>query len=179
MPHIDPISRQAAAEQGLGRVMDAFAEMGDQDAVFPRILAHAPNYAQALGDALATSLLDGGVDHNLKEIVRIQLARTAADPYFSGLRSRKALAGGLSEARIDAGSFGSGDADEFTPAEKWALRYAYLMYRHPERVDNTFYEEGKQHFTEAQIMEIGGMIAVHYGMQVFMSTLQDGSDSKA
>ena len=34
------------------------------------------------------------------------------------------------------------------------------------------HEEGKQHFTEAQIMELGGMIALHHGMQVLMRTLR-------
>ncbi len=155
MPMIDPIDRQTAQAQGLGGVLEAFADMGDPDGIFPRILAHAPKYAQALGDALATSFLDGNVDHRLKEIVRIQLARTAQDPYFAGLRSTKATAAGLTEEQIDAGSRGGKDAPEFTPAERWALRYAHLMYRHPEQVDS------------------GGMIAVHYGMQVFMRTLED------
>lgn len=172
MTHIDPVDRETAEAQGLEPVLVAFAEMGDPEGIFPRILAHAPNYAQALGDAMAKAHLDGGVDHELKEIIRIQLARTAQDPYFSGLRSRKAAT--LTEERIDAGSGESLDDADFTPAEQWALRYAYLMYRHPEQVNDAFYEEGKQHFSEAQIMEIGGMIAVHYGMQVFMRTMQNG-----
>lgn len=175
MPIIDPVDRQTAEDHGLGPVLDAFAEMGDEEGVFPRILARVPNFAEAIGDAMAKSHLEGGVDHELKELIRIQLARTARDPYFAGLRSRKAIAAGLSEDRIDAGSTAHPDEGQFTPAERWALRYAYHMYRHPERVDRAFYDEGKQHFTEAQIMEIGGMIAVHYGMQVFMRTLGDGS----
>lgn len=173
MPHIEPVDRHSAEEQGLGSVLDAFAEMGDDEGIFPRILAHAPNYAKAIGEAMAEAHLEGGVDHQLMEIVRIQLARTAQDPYFAGLRSRKAISAGLSEERIDAGSGDSPDDADFTPAETWALRYAYLMYRHPEQVDSSFYEEGKQHFTEAQIMELGGLIALHHGMQVFMRTLQN------
>jgi hypothetical protein len=34
-----------------------------------------------------------------------------------------------------------------------------------------FYAEGKTHFTEAQIMELGAFIAFHYGMQAFTRTL--------
>ena len=48
------------------------------------------------------------------------------------------------------------------------------MYRQPEKIDKAFYDEGKGHFTEAQIMELGGMIALHYGMAVFMRTMQAG-----
>jgi hypothetical protein len=45
------------------------------------------------------------------------------------------------------------------------------MYRSPDEIDSAFYDEGKRHFSEAQIMELGGMIAIHYGMQRFMATI--------
>lgn len=172
LPIIEPVDREAAEAQGLGGLLEEYAELGDGDALFPRILAHVAGYAEAIGGAMSEAHLRGGVDHELKEIVRIQLARTARDPYFSGLRSQQATDGGLTEERIDAGSTGFETDPGFTDAQRWALRYAHLMYRDPERVDHAFYEEGKRYFTEAQIMELGGLIAVHYGMQVFMRTLQ-------
>ena len=49
------------------------------------------------------------------------------------------------------------------------------MYLNPERVDAAFYAEDKQHYTEAQIMELGAFIAFHYGMQVFARTLKSKS----
>jgi alkylhydroperoxidase family enzyme len=171
MPTIEPIDRDAAVEQGLGRLLDGYADLGDDDALFVRILARAPGYAEAIGAAMAMVHLEGGLDHRLKEIVRIQLARSAQDPYFSGLRSRRALEEGLTEDRIEAGSADFETDPQFTAAEKWALRYAFWMYRRPERLDADFYAEGKLHFSEAQIMELGGLVALHYGMQVFMRTL--------
>ncbi len=173
MPLIDPVDPNSP---GLGSVLESFTGLGDEDAVFPRILARAPKYAEALWSAMAEALFEGNVDHNLKEVIRIQLARTAQDPYFSTLRSQKAIADGLTEEKIDAAAGDFEKDPRFTPAEKWALRLAHLMYREPERVDAAFYDEGKQHFTEAQIMELGGLIAIHYGMQVFMRTLHDPPD---
>lgn len=168
MTHIEPVSEEVARQQGLGKVMDTYADLGDPEAVFPRILAHADGYAKALTTAMNTAHFEGGVDPRLKELMRLQLATTAGDPYFAGLRS-----GALDDAEVAAATSGDFEStDAFTDAEKWALRYAYLMYREPENVDAAFYEEGKGHFTEAQIMEMGGLIAVHYGMQVFMATLQ-------
>jgi hypothetical protein len=38
-------------------------------------------------------------------------------------------------------------------------------------VDAAFYAEGKRHYTEAQIMELGAFIAFHYGMHAFARTL--------
>jgi alkylhydroperoxidase family enzyme len=141
------------------------------DALFPRILARVPAYAKALLRAMLLSHGEGKVDHKLKEIIRISLARTAGDKYFAGLRSAKAKQQGLDEQAIEAGA---GDPDGhpcLSPAEKCALRYARLMYLDPSGVDAGFYAEMKQHFSEAQIMELGAFIAFHYGMQVFMRTL--------
>jgi alkylhydroperoxidase family enzyme len=101
----------------------------------------------------------------------VQLARTAGDPYFGGLRSARARAAGLDESRIEAGAGKFEDDPGFSAAEKWALRYAREMYLNPERIDATFYDEGKRHYSEAQIMELGAFIAFHYGMQAFARTL--------
>jgi alkylhydroperoxidase family enzyme len=172
MTLIDPVDRSQAEEQGLRSRLDSFTGLGDESATFIRILARAPGYAEALWDAMAEALFEGNVDHSLKEIIRIQLANKAEDPYFSSLRSKKALDSGLTEERIAAGQGDFVNDPQFTDAEKWALDYAYRMYRTPETVDAAFYDEGKQLWSEAQIMELGGLIAIHYGLQTFMRTLQ-------
>jgi alkylhydroperoxidase family enzyme len=168
---LEPMARPDAEQRGLGEVLETSEHSGVPGELFIRILAHVPGYAEAIHDAMRTSHVEGSVDHRLKEIIRIQLARTANDPYFAGLRSTRALEEGLTEELIDACS-GEFESDtRFSDAEKWALRYAYLMYRSPDEIDSAFYDEGKRHFSEAQIMELGGMIAIHYGMQRFMATI--------
>jgi len=157
--------------RGLGSRLESFSVLGDQSATFPRILARAPKYAEALWDAMAEALFEGDVDHSLKEMVRIQLATKAGDPYFSSLRSKVAMDAGLTEERIQAALGDFASDPQFSAAEKWALEYAYRLYRTPASVDAAFYEEGKRHWTEAQIMELGGLAAIHYGMQMFMRTL--------
>lgn len=170
---IRPIGDDAAAEAGLADTDRSFVRLGDPDATFTRLLGHVPGYAEAMWGAMSEALFEGGVEHRLKEIIRIRLARTAGDPYFSSLRSVEALAAGLSEDLIDAGCGDFETEPRFTDADKWALRYASEMYRNPAGVDASFYDEGKRHFSEAQIMELGGLIAVFHGMSVFMSTLAD------
>jgi len=154
-----------------GSLEASFIRLGDADASFVRVLAHVPKYAEAVWGAMAESLFEGGVDVSLKEMMRIQLAVLANDPYFSNLRSRVAIEAGLSEERISAALGDFGNDPQFSDGEKWALSYAYLMYREPERVDTAFYDEGKKYWSEAQIVEMGGLLAVHYGMAVLMSTL--------
>jgi alkylhydroperoxidase family enzyme len=171
MPHVEPLKREDIRDPELLELIRRGEGLGVPDALFPRILAHAPGHAKALLRALLVSHAEGNVEHRLKEIIRIRLARIAGDPYFAGLRSKRAGESGLDEETIEAASKGGEDNPRFTPAERWALRYARDMYLNPERVDAAFYDEGKKHYTEAQIMELGAFIAFHYGMQAFMRTL--------
>ncbi len=172
MSVIDPVALADIDQSEWRSMIDQAEALGVPDRQFLQIMAHAPGYAEALFDSLHRSHATGAVDHKLKEIIRIQLARKAGDGYFAKLRSEKAKQQGLSEDAIDAGC-GDFDTDpRFTDAEKWALSYAYLMYRDPKMIDKAFYDEGKTHYTEAQIMELGAFIAFHYGMQVFMGTLK-------
>jgi hypothetical protein len=172
MTHIAPLSNDAIADPELRALMAEAAALGVPDELFPRILARAPEQAVPLMRALIMSHAQGNVDHRLKEIIRILLARFANDEYFAGLRSAKARAMGLTEARIDDGCAAyEDDAKGFNAAEKCALRYADLMFLDAGQVDKAFYDEMKQHWSEAQIMELGAFIAFHYGMQMFMRSL--------
>lgn len=171
MSYIEPLKPEEIRDPELRELIRRGEELGVPDSLFPRILARAPEHAKALLRALLVSHSEGSVDHRLKEIIRVQLARIAGDPYFGALRSRQAQREGLDEQAIDASSNKPEGQARFSPAEKWALRYAREMYLNPERVDAAFYEEGKKHYSEAQIMELGAFIAFHYGMQAFMRTL--------
>ncbi len=174
MSHIAPLDRAAIdnlADPELLSLMTRAEALGVPDEMFTRIVARVPAYAKVLLNALLVSHGQGSVDHRLKEIIRIQLARFAGDTYFSALRSKRALAAGLDEATIDEGCNNYEQGTRFTEAEKMALRYADMMYLDANQVDAAFYNELKKHYTEAQIMELGGFISFHYGMQVFMRTL--------
>jgi alkylhydroperoxidase family enzyme len=172
MTLIPTIPLESLAQSNLRGLVNMAKDLRVPDPLFFQILAHCPGYTEALFDALHRSHADGNVDHKLKEIIRIRLARQAEDKYFSNLRSQRALDEGLTEARIDAGCGDFAKDKKFTAAEKWALSYAALMYTEPQKVNEKFYNEGKKHYTEAQIMELGAFIAFHYGMQVFMRTIQ-------
>ena len=170
---IKPLRLDEIGDEELKALIVRCTALGVPDENFPGILARVPNHANALLQALLHSHTEGNVDHRLKEIIRILLARTAGDAYFAGLRSKRAAKEGLDEETIEAGC-GAFDADpRFDDAEKWALRYAHTLYRTPEAVDAAFYAEGKRHYSEAQIMELGAFIAFHYGMQVFMRSNSD------
>jgi alkylhydroperoxidase family enzyme len=169
--HIQALPLDEIEDPELRALVAQAAALGVPDETFCGIVGRVPEYAKALLRAMLMSHAEGNVDHRLKEIIRVQLARTARDPYFLCLRSAKARAQGLTEERIAAGSADYENDPQFSAAEKCALRYAERMYLAPAMIDAGFYAEMKRHFTEAQIMELGAFIAFHYGMQVFMRTL--------
>jgi alkylhydroperoxidase family enzyme len=171
MLQIDPLEPDDVGDPELKSLIARCEALGVPDARFGGILARVPAHAKALLRALLVSHTEGNVDHRLKEVIRVQLARTAGDPYFAALRSAPAKKLGLEEETIEAGSAKFEDDARFSDAEKWALRYARELYRNPETVDAAFYAEGKRHYSEAQIMELGAFIAFHYGMQAFMRTI--------
>jgi alkylhydroperoxidase family enzyme len=168
---VEPLKVAEIRDPELKALIARCTELGVPDVVFAGILARVPGCARALLRAALVSHAEGNVDHRLKEVIRVQLARIAGDPYFAGLRSNRARCLGLSEETI-AAAVGRFEGDpRFTAAEKWALRYARNMYLEPDKVDAAFYAEGRRYYTEAGIMELGAFIAFHYGMQVFMRTM--------
>ena len=170
--YIEPLKSDEILDPELNALIARAEALGVPDTLFPRILARVPAHAKALLRALLVSHAEGNVDHKLKEVIRVQLARTAGDGYFARLRSAPARDQGLDEETIAAGSGKFEDDARFSAAEKWALRYARELYLNPEKVDAACYAEGKKHYSEAQIMELGAFIAFHYGMQAFARTLR-------
>jgi len=171
MTCVAPLPKEAITDPEMRELMAQGEALGVPDDLFPRIAARSPDLAKPFMRALLMSHAEGNVDHRLKEVIRILLARFAGDRYFAALRSRKARDMGLTEERIEAGCNDYEDSELFTEAEKCALRYADQMYLDANKVDAAFYNELKKHFSEAQIMELGAFIAFHYGVQMFMRSL--------
>ena len=105
MTRIAPLPREAIADPELQALIAEGEALGVPDDLFARIIARAPDQAVPLLRALLMSHAQGNVDHKLKEIIRILLARFANDKYFARLRSTRARDMGLTEKRIDEGCF--------------------------------------------------------------------------
>ena len=178
MTYVTPLPLEAISDPEMLELMSQARAVGVPDDLFPRIIWRAPEQAKPIMRALLMSHTQGNVDHRLKEIIRVLLARFANEKYFASLRSRKAQEMGLTERRIDEGcSQYEDDSKEFSEAEKWALRFADMLYLDASQIDKGFYDNLKKHWTEAQIMELGSFIVCHYGMQMAMRALGGKSGS--
>ena len=164
MAYIQPIPMEQIEDADLRAMIERCDAAGVPDRRLGQILAHKPAQAKAALDVIHHSLQQGNVDHRLKEIIRIQLARFAEDEYYASLRSKQALADGLTEAMIEAGCGDYEESPLFSDAEKCALRFADQMFLDASKVDKAFYDEMKEYYSEAEVMEIGSFIAIHYGV---------------
>jgi alkylhydroperoxidase family enzyme len=176
VPIIEPLPLDQISSDKLAKYIALAEELQVPGPEILQVLAHAPKYGEAMFDAMHMSLFEGNVDHKLKEMIRIQLARKAGDKYFASLRSKQAQTDGMTEELVDAAcSENYAEDDRFSEAEKWAIGYGYWMYRAPEKLNRAYYDEGRKYFSDAQITEMGGMIAVYYGMAVMMASFQFGA----
>lgn len=77
----------------------------------------------------------------------------------------------MTEALIDEGIDNFENSDQFTDAEKAALRYSHLMHVDPDKLDEAFFDDLKKHFTTEEIVELGSFIGFNIGYHTFFGTL--------
>ena len=77
---------------------------------------------------------------------------------------------GLTEELIDDGIDNYETSDNFTEAEKMALKYSELMDTAPEKIDAQFYKELGKYFTTEEIVELGSYIGFNVGYHRILGT---------
>ncbi len=87
------------------------------------------------------------------------------------MRSASAKRNGLKEERIDEGVDNFRESTEFDERERIALEYSHLMQHAPEEIDEAFYARLAEHYTVAEIVELGVFIGFNVGYHTFFRTL--------
>ena len=87
------------------------------------------------------------------------------------MRSASAKRNGLTEERIDEGIEEFRTSPNFSEAEKAALEYSELMQFAPEKIDGAFYARLREHYSDAEIVELGAFIGFNVGYHTFFRTL--------
>jgi len=132
---------------------------------FVETFANAPELLSfVMDDFYGRVFFDGRVDNRYKQLVRLYLSKTHGCLTCNKQNVPGSLDAGLSEAQIDAiTQFEDGPFDD---AEKAVLRYASQMaLTNPDgAMDETLYNDLRAHFSDAQICELGTVMAVIGGM---------------
>ncbi|WP_194745356.1 carboxymuconolactone decarboxylase family protein [Thermaurantiacus tibetensis] len=127
-----------------------------------RIFAHCPE--QALGLAAFGGALKRGrrLPERLVELVRLRIAFHNQCRSCMAIRYRDAVADGVDEALVCALERPE-EAPDLTPAEKAAIRYGEKLATDHLAITEADYDGLREHFTEAEIVELGMTAAFFVG----------------
>jgi AhpD family alkylhydroperoxidase len=127
-----------------------------------RYFAHCPEQALGLmgfGGALKRNRT---LPERLVELVRLRVAFFNQCRSCMAIRYSDAVADGVTEGLVCSLERPQ-EAANLTAAEKAAIRYGELMATDHLAIDDAVYADLRQHFTEAQIVELGMTVAFFVG----------------
>jgi AhpD family alkylhydroperoxidase len=109
------------------------------------ILGHRPEVAGALGALKAALQSNGTLSPRLVELVRLRIAFHNQCRSCMSVRYQSAIDDGLTEDLV-CSLERPAEADDLTPAERSALRYADLFATNHLAIDDAVYDDLRQHF---------------------------------
>jgi alkylhydroperoxidase family enzyme len=127
------------------------------------ILAHRPEVAAALGEAMSALRVKGTIGQRLSELVRLRIAFHNQCRSCMAVRYPEGFEDGLTEELV-CSLERPYDAPDLTDADRAALRFADLFATDHLGIDDDVYDALRQHFSEDQLVEIGLVCALSLGI---------------
>ncbi|HYJ69376.1 MAG TPA: carboxymuconolactone decarboxylase family protein [Nocardioidaceae bacterium] len=167
MARISYVDPDSINDPELRSYLDASLEHGTPRLESQAIRAHVPELLRTFNQTWQATFRDGVLDHSVKELARVFIAKTLECGYCAGQRSHQA---DLSEREFD-------EVIEFRKStvlsdrEKAALLLAEAIAWDPTMADDAVWQQLHEHFTEPEIVELGYFIGLTMGQQKFLKTL--------
>jgi len=133
------------------------------------IRAHVPAAFWFFANAWNDLFRNGVVDHEIKELCRVYVSRSVKCEYCGNQRSEQGRGLGLVEGQYDELLNFEGSST-FTGRQKAALAYAEAIAWHLD-TDDAFWARLDDHFSEAELVELGCMIGLTLGQQSWLRLL--------
>jgi len=127
------------------------------------ILGHRPEVAGALGSLMVALRSSGTLSPRLVELVRLRIAFHNQCRSCMSVRYQSAIDDGLTEDAVCCLEQPS-DADDLSPAERSAVRFADLFATDHLSIDDSVYDGMRRYFTEDELVELGVHCAYAVGM---------------
>lgn len=131
------------------------------------IRAHVPAVLRSFNQSWQAVFREGVLDHGIKELARVFVAKSLDCGYCAGQRSHQAA---LTERELDD-VIEFRDSTVLSEREKAALLLAEAIAWDPLMADDTVWAKLHEHFTEPEIVELGYFIGLTMGQQKFLKTL--------
>jgi AhpD family alkylhydroperoxidase len=127
-----------------------------------RYFAHCPEQALGLMGFGGALKRNRSLPERLVELVRLRVAFFNQCRSCMAIRYSDAVADGVTEGLVCSLERPQ-EAENLSAAEKAAIRYGELMATDHLAIDDNVYADLRQHFTEAQIVELGMTVAFFVG----------------
>jgi uncharacterized peroxidase-related enzyme len=152
MSRISRLDRSQVTPEMAALYNKAFAQRGNVPNMF-RVMAHRPEIFTTMMAHFAAVLTTGTVPTKLKELIIVRTSQVNVTPYC--LASHTILAKGLgwTEEQLDHLADWP-RREDFTPAEKAALRLAETVTRDANAVSDEQFDELRGFYSEGEIVEL-------------------------
>lgn len=168
MPRISYVDPNSITDPELAGYIADSRRYGTPRVESQAIRAHVPAVLRTFNQSWQAVFREGVLDHSVKELARVFIAKSLDCGYCAGQRSH--LAADLTEREFD-------DVIEFRDSavlssrEKAALLLAEAIAWEPALADDDVWAALNAEFTEPEIVELGYFIGLTMGQQKFLKTL--------
>lgn len=168
MPRISYVDPDSITDPELAGYIADSRRYGTPRVESQAIRAHVPAVLRSFNQSWQAVFREGVLDHSVKELARVFIAKSLDCGYCAGQRSH--LAGDLTEREFDD-VIEFRDSEKFSPREKAALLLAEAIAWDPGMADDDVWDALHAEFTEPEIVELGYFIGLTMGQQKFLKTL--------
>jgi AhpD family alkylhydroperoxidase len=167
MPRISYVDPASITDPELAGYLADSRRYGTPRLESQAIRAHVPEVLRTFNQSWQKVFREGVLDHSIKELARVFVAKTLDCGYCAGQRSHLS---GLTEREFD-------EVIEFrrstvlSEREKAALLLAEAIAWDPLMADDEVWAKLHEHYTEPEIVELGYFIGLTMGQQKFLKTL--------
>ncbi|KRD09785.1 hypothetical protein ASE48_07150 [Mycobacterium sp. Root265] len=170
MARISYVRPESVTEPDLVDILAQSRTFGTPRLESQAIRAHVPAVLRTFTASWQQTFRDGVLDHSIKELARVFIAKSLDCGYCAGQRSHLGAEAGLTEREFDE-VIEFRDSTVLGDREKSALMWAEAIAWDPNLADDALWAELHAHFTEPELVELGYFIALTMGQQKFLKTL--------
>lgn len=170
MARISYVRPESVTEPDLVDILAQSRTFGTPRLESQAIRAHVPAVLRTFTASWQQTFRDGVLDHAIKELARVFIAKSLDCGYCAGQRSHLGAEAGLTEREFDE-VIEFRDSTVLGDREKSALMWAEAIAWDPNLADDALWEKLHAHFTEPELVELGYFIALTMGQQKFLKTL--------
>jgi len=168
-PRISYVDPATIKDQAMLAEFDRCRREGTPRPESQAIRAHVPATFWSFANTWQDVFRNGVADHNIKELCRIYVSRSVLCEFCGNQRSMKSAKAGLVEDDYrDLINFES--STRYDDKQKAALAYAECITWDLPSTDE-LWTRLHQHFSEAELVEIGYFVAITMGQQRWLRTL--------